>query len=195
MDLCSIVARDVETLLPLWCRAAEHALGLLVGSLLLAVPEEEAVEAAKQRATVTNLKRRLAESSVVTFFDWPLWLGPHPPTAAAQAKALQDWVSSRNASQAKDRKKPWQTAADLCCHDVEASPQTQPQGSWHHCGVGSCYLRLGWLYNSIALTPDKVISPKSALNWGNVRNVQCFGNLQPADSNTSVRSCHKCPRH
>eukprot|EP00971_Amphidinium_carterae_P307230 6105973-Amphidinium_carterae.1 len=68
------------------------------GSLLLArrslaepARVEEAVEAAKQQATVTNLKRRLADTGGVTFFEWPLWLGPHPPTAAAQAKALQDW--------------------------------------------------------------------------------------------------------
>eukprot|EP00971_Amphidinium_carterae_P319360 6347297-Amphidinium_carterae.2 len=119
----ALVARDVETLWPLWCRAAEHALGLPVGSrgsLLLArsslaglapeeEEEEEAVEAAKQQATVTNLKRRLADTGGMTFFDWPLWLGPHPPTAAAQAKALQDWLMARNANHAKERKKSWQT--------------------------------------------------------------------------------------
>eukprot|EP00971_Amphidinium_carterae_P194627 3862086-Amphidinium_carterae.1 len=92
----ALVARDVETLWPLWCRAAEHALGLPVGSrgsLLLTrrslaepVPVEEAVESAKQQATVTKIKRRLADTGVVTFFDWPAWLGPHPPTAVAQTK-------------------------------------------------------------------------------------------------------------
>eukprot|EP00971_Amphidinium_carterae_P270741 5372737-Amphidinium_carterae.1 len=66
----ALVAKAVETLWPLWCRAAEHALGLRVGSrssLLLTrrglaepVLVEEAVESAKQQATVTNLKRRLA---------------------------------------------------------------------------------------------------------------------------------------
>eukprot|EP00971_Amphidinium_carterae_P224173 4448078-Amphidinium_carterae.1 len=85
---------DVETLWPLWCCAAEHALGLPVGSrgsLLLTrsslaepAPVKEVVEAAKQQATVTNLKRRLADSGSITFFDWPPWLGPHPPTAVAQ---------------------------------------------------------------------------------------------------------------
>eukprot|EP00971_Amphidinium_carterae_P002846 55985-Amphidinium_carterae.2 len=80
------------------CSAAEHALGLPVdsrGSLLLArrrqvlpVPDKEIVEAAKQQATVTNLKRRLVETGSVSFFDWLAWLGPHPPTAAAQNKAL-----------------------------------------------------------------------------------------------------------
>eukprot|EP00971_Amphidinium_carterae_P142980 2832704-Amphidinium_carterae.2 len=88
-----------KTLWPLWCCAAEHVLGLPVGSrgsLSLArrrqvvpAPEEEAVEAAKKQATVTKLKRRLVEIGVVTFFDWPPRLGPHPPTVA-QAKALQD---------------------------------------------------------------------------------------------------------
>eukprot|EP00971_Amphidinium_carterae_P185957 3691467-Amphidinium_carterae.1 len=71
-------------------------------------PVEEAVEAAKQQATVTNLKRRLADAGAVTFFEWPAWLGPHPPTAAAQSKALQDWVTARNSSRAKERKKSWQ---------------------------------------------------------------------------------------
>eukprot|EP00971_Amphidinium_carterae_P187999 3731659-Amphidinium_carterae.1 len=70
---------------------------------------EEAVESAKQQATVTNLKRRLADTGVITFFDWPLWLGPHPPTAAVQTKAIQDWVVARNSSRAKERKKSWQT--------------------------------------------------------------------------------------
>eukprot|EP00971_Amphidinium_carterae_P039113 768757-Amphidinium_carterae.1 len=37
-----------------------------------------------------------------------IWLGPHPPTAAAQAKTIQDWVLARNASRAKERKKSWQ---------------------------------------------------------------------------------------
>eukprot|EP00971_Amphidinium_carterae_P344507 6484941-Amphidinium_carterae.4 len=65
----ALVAQDVETLWPLWCRVAEHALGLPIGcrgSLLLArrhqvlpAPDQEAVEAAKQQATVTDLKRRL----------------------------------------------------------------------------------------------------------------------------------------
>eukprot|EP00971_Amphidinium_carterae_P170839 3385841-Amphidinium_carterae.1 len=52
----ALVARDVETLWPIWCRAAEHALGLpggSRGSLLLTrrslaepAPVEEAVESA-----------------------------------------------------------------------------------------------------------------------------------------------------
>eukprot|EP00971_Amphidinium_carterae_P343555 6483355-Amphidinium_carterae.1 len=72
---------------PPWCRAAEHALGLPVGgtgSLLLArrrrvlpAPDEEAVEAAKQQATVTNLRSQ-------------------ETLAAAKNKALQDWAAAQS---------------------------------------------------------------------------------------------------
>eukprot|EP00971_Amphidinium_carterae_P112002 2218332-Amphidinium_carterae.3 len=69
----------------------EHALGLPVGSRgsqVLLAPNEEVVEA--------------AETGAVTFFDWPLWLGPHPPTFAAQSKALQDWAAARIASSSNE---------------------------------------------------------------------------------------------
>eukprot|EP00971_Amphidinium_carterae_P128260 2540953-Amphidinium_carterae.1 len=52
--------------------------------------------------------RRLADTGAVTFFEWPVWLGPHPPTAAAQSKVIQDWVTARNSGWAKARKKSWQ---------------------------------------------------------------------------------------
>eukprot|EP00971_Amphidinium_carterae_P104393 2067284-Amphidinium_carterae.1 len=72
----ALASHDVDHLWELWCRAAEQALGLpansrgrlLLGNqqLLEKVPDDEAVEAAKQQDTVVNLKRKLLDTGACT---------------------------------------------------------------------------------------------------------------------------------
>eukprot|EP00971_Amphidinium_carterae_P033145 652553-Amphidinium_carterae.1 len=114
-----LAAKDVEQLWDLWCRAAEQALGLPAlsrGKLLLSqqqllekVPDDEAVATAQQQDTVVTLKRKLLDTGACTFFEWPQFLGAHPPTAEAQLTSLDAWVTGRKKRLQAERTASWRT--------------------------------------------------------------------------------------
>eukprot|EP00971_Amphidinium_carterae_P003700 73580-Amphidinium_carterae.1 len=115
----ALVAQDVEQLWDLWCRAAEQALGLPAltrGRLLLSqqqllekVPDDEAVATAQQQDTVVTLKRKLLDTGSCTFFEWPHFLGEHPPTAEAQLTSLDAWVTGRKKRLQAERAASWRS--------------------------------------------------------------------------------------
>eukprot|EP00971_Amphidinium_carterae_P264597 5248819-Amphidinium_carterae.1 len=113
----ALAAKDVDQLWELWCRSAEVALGLPANSrgrlllsqqqLLEKVPDDEAVATAKQQDTVVTLKRKLLDTGACTFFEWPQFLGEHPPTAEAQLTRLDAWVTDRKKRQQSERAAGW----------------------------------------------------------------------------------------
>eukprot|EP00971_Amphidinium_carterae_P108043 2139008-Amphidinium_carterae.1 len=73
---------------------------------VLPTPDDEAVAAAKQHATVTDVKRKLLDSGSVASLEWPTFLGTHPPTPEAQHHALNAWVSAGTSSRVNERLRP-----------------------------------------------------------------------------------------
>eukprot|EP00971_Amphidinium_carterae_P299768 5955908-Amphidinium_carterae.2 len=113
----ALIARDVDTIWELWCRASEQALGLparsrgrlLLGhrQLLEKVPDEEAVATAQQQDTVTDLKRKLLDTGACTFFEWPQFLGVLPPTLEAQYNFLDAWLTGSKKKIQAERTASW----------------------------------------------------------------------------------------
>eukprot|EP00971_Amphidinium_carterae_P141436 2802561-Amphidinium_carterae.1 len=75
--------------------------------MLEKVPDEEAVETAKQEDTVVTLKRKLLDTGACTFFEWPPFLGEIPPTAEAQLTRLDAWVTGRRKRIQAERTASW----------------------------------------------------------------------------------------